>query len=82
MSPRRYFESAIVCARRAKSLDRLDARGFAELGYAMLYSKQLNGALAEYVQALALNPNDSDIITEYGDALNYAGQAGSRRRAF
>ena len=40
----------------------------------MLYSKQLDGALAEYVQALALNPNDSDIIAEYGDALNYDGQ--------
>ena len=31
--------SAIVLARRAKALDRLDARGFAELGYAMLYSQ-------------------------------------------
>ena len=36
--------------------------------------KQLDEALAEYVQALSLNPNDSDIITEYGDALNYAGR--------
>lgn len=73
-SPKDSLEAAIGLARRAKSLDRLDARGFAELGYAMLYSKQLDEALTEYVQALELNPNDSDIITEYGDALNYSGQ--------
>ncbi len=73
-SPNESLESAIAFARRAKAFDRLDARGFAELGYALLYSKQIDGALAEYGQALALNPNDSDIIAEYGDALNYAGQ--------
>ena len=31
-------------------------------------------ALAEYARALALNPNDADIIAEYADALVYAGQ--------
>ena len=61
-------------ARRAKEFDRLDARGFAELGYAKLYSKQHDEALAEYAQAMALNPNDSDIIAEYADALVYAEQ--------
>ncbi len=73
-SPKESLESAIVYARRAKALDPLDARGFAELGYAMLYSRQLDQALAEYVQALSLNPNDSDIIVEYGDALVYTEQ--------
>ena len=52
----------------------MDARGFAELGYAKLYKKQLDESLAEYAHALALNPNDSDIIAEYADALVYAGQ--------
>jgi len=73
-SPKESLESAIVYARRAKALDRLDARGFAELGYAKLYSKQHDEALVEYGQALSLNPNDSDVMVEYGDALVYAEQ--------
>ena len=73
-APEELLESAIVFARRAKELDRLDARGFAELGYAKLYSKQHDEALAEYAQALSLNPNDSDIMAEYADALVYAEQ--------
>ena len=48
--------------------------GYAELGYAKLYSKQHEEALVEYSQAMALNPNDSDIIAEYADALVYAEQ--------
>ena len=73
-TPQDSLESAIVLARRAKEFDRLDAHGFAELGYAKLYSKQLEEALVEYAQAMALNPNDSDIIAEYADALVYAEQ--------
>jgi adenylate cyclase len=71
-NPEESLKSAIVYARRAKALDPLDARGFAELGYSKLYSKQHDEAVAEYAQALSLNPNDSDIIVEYGDALVYA----------
>ncbi len=73
-TPQDSLELAIVLARRAKEFDRLDAHGFAELGYAKLYSKQLEEALVEYAQAMALNPNDSDIIAEYADALVYAEQ--------
>jgi adenylate cyclase len=73
-TPKDSLESAIVLARRAKEFDRLDARGYAELGYAKLYCRQHNEALAEYAQALSLNPNDSDIIVEYADALVYAEQ--------
>ena len=32
----------------------------------------IDEALAEYAQAVSLNPNDSDIIVEYADALVYA----------
>jgi adenylate cyclase len=73
-APRESLESAITFARRAKDLDRLDARGFAELGYARLYRRQHDDALAEYAQAMSLNPNDSDIIAEYADALVYVEQ--------
>jgi adenylate cyclase len=73
-TPEDSLESAIVLARRAKEFDRLDAQGYAELGYAKLYSKQLEEALVEYAHAMALNPNDSDIIAEFADALVYAEQ--------
>ncbi len=72
--PEESLEAAIALARIAKKLDRLDARGFAELGCALLYCKRHDDALAEYQQAIALNPNDSDIIAEYADALVYVGQ--------
>ncbi|WP_367276938.1 adenylate/guanylate cyclase domain-containing protein [Bradyrhizobium sp.] len=73
--PQRSLELAIVFARRSKEFDPLDARGFAELGYAKLYRRQHDDAIAEYEQALSLNPNDSDIIAEYADALAYVEQA-------
>ncbi len=74
VAPGKSLESAIAYARRAKEFDRLDARGFAEMGYARLYRRQHEEAIAEYEQALALNPNDSDIIAEYADALAYVEQ--------
>ena len=73
-APDDSLEAAIALARGAVALDQLDARGFAELGNAELYKKQLDKSLAAYAHALALNPNDSDIIAEYADALVYAGQ--------
>jgi adenylate cyclase len=73
-TPEESLGTAINLAQRAKDLDPLDARGFAELGYARLYSKQLEEALVEYAHAMALNPNDSDVIADYADALVYAEQ--------
>jgi adenylate cyclase len=73
-TPEESLGTAISLARRAKELDWLDARGFAELGYARLYSKQLEESLVEYAHAMALNPNDSDVIADYADALVYAEQ--------
>jgi adenylate cyclase len=72
--PEESLGNAISFARAAKTLDRMDARGFAELGYALLYNRRHEEALAEYANALALNPNDSDIIAEYADALVYVDQ--------
>ena len=73
-SPEASLEAAVELARRSIQFDRLDARGFAELGYALLYKKRHDEALNEYAHALDLNPNDGDIIAEYADALVYAGQ--------
>jgi adenylate cyclase len=73
-APEESLDAAVDLARRAVELDRLDARGFAELGFANLYKKRHDEALADYARAMALNPNDADIIAEYADALVYAGQ--------
>ena len=73
--PQTSLDAAVEFARRSIQLDRLDARGFSELGYALLYTKQHDDALSEYAHALELNPNDGDIIAEYADALVYAGEA-------
>jgi TolB-like protein/class 3 adenylate cyclase len=72
--PDKSLDDALHLARRAVQLDPLDARGFAELGFANLYKKRHELSLAEYARALALNPNDADIIAEYADALVYVDQ--------
>jgi TolB-like protein/class 3 adenylate cyclase len=73
-TPEHSLDTAVELAQRAIQLDRLDARAFAELGFSSLYKKQHDEALADYGRALALNPNDADIIAENADALSYAGQ--------
>jgi class 3 adenylate cyclase/tetratricopeptide (TPR) repeat protein len=72
--PDASLDQAVAWARQAIARDRLDARAFAELGYALLYKREIDESLAEYRRALALNPNDADIIAEYADALVYAGE--------
>ena len=73
-TPAESLAAAVASASRATQLDGLDARGFAELANARLYSRRLDESLALYVHALELNPNDSDIIAEYADALVYDGK--------
>jgi adenylate cyclase len=70
------LDRAVELARRAIDLDRLDARGFNELGFSYLFMKRHEESLAEYTRAVALNPNDADILAEYADSLAYAGQPG------
>lgn len=58
-------------ASTAISYDDFDARGFAELGYALLYKKRHKESLGAYERGLQLNPNDADLLAEMGDALGY-----------
>jgi len=68
------LNAAVELARRAIHLDPLDARGYAELGFAHLYKQRHDESIAEYLRATALNPNDAGIIAEYADSLVYIGQ--------
>ncbi|HTO85736.1 MAG TPA: tetratricopeptide repeat protein [Methylomirabilota bacterium] len=71
--PELCLDRAVEFARAAIEHDQLDARGYAELGCAQLYKKQHEAALAAYDRALALNPNDADILAEMADAVCASG---------
>jgi class 3 adenylate cyclase/TolB-like protein len=73
--PKVCLDHAVDLALGAVERDQLDARGYAELGFAQLYKKEHDAALAAYEQAIELNPNDADILAEMGDALTYAGHS-------
>lgn len=73
-SPEQSLDHAVELALKAIELDDLDARGYAELGYAYLYMKHHDAALAAYERALGLNPNDADLLAEMGDLYVYLNQ--------
>jgi adenylate cyclase len=64
---------AVELAREAINRDEFDARGYSELGFAYLYSKQHDDSLAAYGRAIELNPNDADILAEMGGAVSFSG---------
>jgi TolB-like protein/class 3 adenylate cyclase/Tfp pilus assembly protein PilF len=74
LDPDKSLDSAVRLAHSAIEHDPLEAQGFAALGFAHLYKKMHSQSLADYQRALALNPNDADIVAEYADALVYVGR--------
>lgn len=72
--PEACLDRAIELAAEALERDNLDARGYAELGFAHLYRKEHGASLDAYARAVELNPNDADILAEYADALTYVDQ--------
>ncbi len=73
--PEGALNEALHLADLAVQHDDLDARGYSEMGLAHLYKKDHEPALAAYERALALNPNDADLLAEMGDCLVYVRQA-------
>lgn len=71
--PDRCLARALELAQDAVARDPLDARGHAEVGFAHLYRKEHDAALAAYGRALDLNPNDADILAEMGQAVCCSG---------
>lgn len=74
--PDAALDKAVDLANAAIRYDSLDARGYGELGFAQLYKKRHDESLAAYERAIALNPNDADLLAEMGDAMTYCGQTG------
>jgi TolB-like protein len=67
------LDTAIELALKAIDYDSVDARGYAQLGYAHLFKKQREDSLVAYEQAIDLNPNDADILADTAMATRSSG---------
>jgi adenylate cyclase len=73
--PEFALEKAHELARESVLVDPLDARGYGELGFVNLYRKEHESSLASFETAMRLNPNDTDIMSNMGDALAHCGRS-------
>ena len=73
--PSESLDQAVRLAQEAITRDGMDARGYAELGYAYLYKKRHQESLAAYERAVDLNPNDADVLAYMADTLGAIGQS-------
>lgn len=73
--PEAALKDSFDLARIAVELDGSDARGFGELGFAHLYRKENDSALASYERATQLNPNDADLMSDMADAMAHSGRS-------
>lgn len=73
--PEFALEKAYELAQESVLVDPLDARGYGELGFVNLYRKEHESSLASFETALRLNPNDTDIMSNMGDALAHCGRS-------
>lgn len=74
-NPEFALEKAHDLARESVLVDPSDARGYGELGFVNLYRKDHEASLAAFETALQLNPNDTDIMSNMGDALTHCGRS-------
>jgi adenylate cyclase len=73
--PELALERAYELAQESVITDPSDARGYGELGYVNLYRKDQDASLSAFETALHLNPNDTDIMSNMGDALAHCGRS-------
>jgi adenylate cyclase len=67
-------ERALSSARRAVELEPSNTRALQALMMALFFSRQLSESLRVGEQALALNPNDTELMGEFGARLALSGQ--------
>jgi adenylate cyclase len=68
------LEQAHEMARKSVELDDYDSWSHWALGVVYLYRGDHEGAIAQYEKALALNPNDADVLVHMGLPLSFAGR--------
>jgi adenylate cyclase len=73
--PELALEKAHELAQESVLIDPSDARGYGELGFVNLYRKDHDACLSAFETALHLNPNDTDIMSNRGDALTHCGRS-------
>jgi TolB-like protein len=67
------LQRAVAAAGRAVNLDPRNIRGLHAQMLALYFNKEIDDALAVGKQALAINPNDIELIGEYGSRLALSG---------
>jgi TolB-like protein len=70
------FDRALAAARRAVELDPLNIRALQAKMFALYFSKEIEASLAVGKQALETNPNDTELMGEYGYRLALSGNWG------
>ena len=73
--PVRSLGSAFETAQKALALDATDNWSHWVVGAVLLYQGQHQRARAAYDRALELNPNDADVLAQFGGFLNYVGES-------
>jgi adenylate cyclase len=68
------LERSLQAARRSVQLDPDNTRGLQALMTALFFNKQPEDALRVGERALAINPNDTELLSEYGTRLAMSGQ--------
>ncbi|MBB6412765.1 hypothetical protein [Mesorhizobium sangaii] len=68
------LERALAAARQAVALDPLNIRGRQAEMLALYFNKEIDASLRVGKQALAMNPNDTELMGEYGQRLAFAGE--------
>lgn len=64
---------AVDFAKKAMKLDPYDYSNHWDMAFVLWNIRSFDLAMEEYRRALALNPNDADLVAEYGDTLTYWG---------
>ncbi|MFO0993070.1 MAG: adenylate/guanylate cyclase domain-containing protein [Hyphomicrobiales bacterium] len=73
-SPKESFAQALASANAAIAADDDEAWGHWAMAGCYLFQGQQKRALVEFERALALNPNDADVITDIAYCLSYSGR--------
>ncbi|MBM7048488.1 adenylate cyclase [Rhizobium lusitanum] len=68
------MQRALRAARRATQLDASNTRGLQALMMALFFNRELTEAMRVGEQALAINPNDTELMGEFGTRLAMGGQ--------
>ena len=73
-NPDASLENGLKYAKLAIERDDAEAWGYYALAGYYLYRRQLDRSIAAFERALELNPNDPDVLVDFGYALSYAGE--------